>query len=120
MLNSQVWIDTDQFKRLKKISIAWAYLLRWGFERGGYFKNKEYYIKNRNSCIVGNAQFRQGIHTAAERKCKECDKYAFSLFENAMLNTTMGFKKDLNNFMTHFENEHQNNSVISKIMRRFK
>ena len=64
MLNSQVWINADQFKRLKKISIAWAYLLRWGFERGGYFKNKEYYIKNRNSCIVGNAQFRQGIHTA--------------------------------------------------------
>ena len=119
MLN-QVWIDADQFKRLKKISIAWAYLLRWGFERGGYFKNKEYYIKNRNSCIVGNAQFRQGIYTAAERKCKECDKYAFSLFEYAMQNNTMGFKIQLDQFMTHFENEHQNKSVISKIMRRFR
>ena len=40
MLNSQVWINADQFKRLKKISIAWAYLLRWGFERGRLFQEQ--------------------------------------------------------------------------------
>ena len=120
MLNC-LWIDADQFPRLKKISGAWAFLLKWDFQRGANYDGIHYSIKNYNTCIVGVAQKMENVEHEISKyeRCTDCTNYAESLCDYVMCNDNKGFKIQLDQFMTHFENEHQK-SIMSKIVRFFR